>query len=216
MSTTNNYQGTRTAGANGSSQLPASSAPEDGRYAYTSDNTNYNGNHHTGEASDAEQQHKKKKVARFVGFVVLDFFLISLRMLQFICSVIVLGLLAYVLKGYDYRGSHKTNYGLAVAVISVVYLLLLSVLGAVLSKFLLPGLYLLFEMIMWALWLSAFVVLAKEHGSRSCGLRNTSSYNPKYGSTSSYQSSGGDYDPFTNRYTTNSYSRPCHLSLIHI
>ncbi|KAM3165059.1 MARVEL domain-containing protein [Lachancea thermotolerans] len=207
MSAVNNYNDNRVAGANGSTGIPANrGGVNNNDYAYRDEGTGVG----TSGNTDGAQKEKQKKVMRFAGFVVLDFMLISLRALQFISSVIALGLLAYVLKGYSYHGSHKTNFGLAVAAISVFYLMLLSLLGVLLHKLLLPGLYLLFEIIITILWLCAFVVLAKTHGSRACGLQTTSTYNPNYGSTSSFMSSGGRYDPYTSQYTTDSHMRPCH------
>ncbi|SCU93142.1 LAFA_0F14906g1_1 [Lachancea sp. 'fantastica'] len=172
-------------------------------------------NRDTGYASgygNEGEKRKAKKGAAIFGLAVTDFLLISLRFWQFASSVIVLGLLGYAIKSYDYHGSRKTNYGLAVAAISTFYLLLLSLLGPVLHRFLLPGLYLIMELILMILWLVAFIVLAKAHGSRSCGLSTTSSYQPRYGSFSDFTNSGGSYDPFTSKYTSNPHTRACHSS----
>ncbi|CEP64634.1 uncharacterized protein LALA0_S12e03400g [Lachancea lanzarotensis] len=179
-------------------------------------NDNYETGHGGGSGSGAfanegEKRKTKKGIAIF-GLAVTDFMLISLRFWQFACSVIVLGLLAYAMKSYNYHGSKKTNYGLAVGAISTFYLLMLSILGPALHRFLIPGLYLIMELIVTLLWLVAFIVLAKAHGSRSCGLSTNSSYQPKYGSFGDFTNSGGMYDPYTSKYTTNPHTRACHSS----
>ncbi|SCV05282.1 LANO_0H04060g1_1 [Lachancea nothofagi CBS 11611] len=213
MSATNTYQNdARATAPGGTTQVPGMrTTGNDGTMSsdYRHDDTRYDD-----RAVDHREsgEKKTKKTMAFAGLALMDFLLISVRFWQFVFSVIVLGLLAYVLKGYSFHGSTKTNYGLAVAAISVFYLLLLCVLAPVLHVFLMPGLYLLMELIMMILWLVAFVVLAKSHGSTSCGLKQSSSYNSQYGSFQSFQSSGGSYDPYTNRYTSNANTRPCHSS----
>ncbi|SCU87819.1 LADA_0E06348g1_1 [Lachancea dasiensis] len=203
MSATDTYPNNpRVTAPGGATEIPGmtTAAPHDENAAW--------GRRH----EDVEENKSGKRKLLKAGIVATDFLLISLRFLQFVASVIVLGLLAYVLKGYEYHGSRKTNYGLAVACISTFYLLMLCILAPVLHRFLMPGLYLILEAIMTILWLVAFIVLAKAHGSRTCGLSSTNTYNSQYGSFSDFVNAGGSYDPYTGRYTSNAHMRACRSS----
>ncbi|SCU98275.1 LAMI_0F13850g1_1 [Lachancea mirantina] len=147
---------------------------------------------------------------RGVGsYFLVDLPLILLRVMQFAASVIVLGLLAYSINSYSFHGSRKTNYSLAVSVISLWHLLMLPLYTTLLAIIFITGIYVVAEVALMILWLVAFIVLAKTYGSFSCGSKTTTTYNPSYGSFSSFQSSGGMYDPFLGRYTTHNYGRAC-------
>ncbi|SMN21339.1 similar to Saccharomyces cerevisiae YDL218W Putative protein of unknown function [Maudiozyma saulgeensis] len=141
--------------------------------------------------------------AHLIGYAILRFF-------QFASAVIVMSLLAYAIHSYGFHGSKKTNFVLAVAVISVFYSLAVFFLAIAMPKLVLAGLFFFFEVIMCMLWLAAFIVDAKVQGDHSCKIRTTDQYNPKFGSLQSFRESGGEYNPFTGKYTTNNQKTACH------
>lgn len=222
MSTAGYQDTTRTGGVSNTginSGVPNTGVPTTAANENYTDTAGPNGTYNDAGVIGTENRNQNRTVDPTVrteytkrsglGFLLMDVPLVLLRLAQFACSVIVLGLLAYVLHGYDFHGSHKTNYSLATAVISTFYLLMLPVFTAALARFFVPGAYLLMEITLTILWLCAFIVLADAHGSHSCGLSQTSTYNASYGSYSSFLASSGYYDPFLEQYTTRNYGRPC-------
>lgn len=132
------------------------------------------------------------------------------RFLQFASAVLVMSLIAYALHNYNYFGSKKANFGLAVGVIGTFYILCVILFVAVLPQLVLVGPYLIAEGIMCLLWLCGFIVTAKVFGQHSCGsTRNINNYNPNYGSMNAFQNSQGQVNPFTNRYTSSSHKTAC-------
>lgn len=131
------------------------------------------------------------------------------RFLQFASAVLVMSLLAYAVNDYNFHGSKKTNFALAVGVIGTFYNLIVFALCLLIPQIVLAGVYMTAEIIMCLLWLCAFIVLAKAQGSHSCHNKTVSIYDPAYGSPESFSETGGQYNPFTNRYTNDGYSKPC-------
>lgn len=133
-----------------------------------------------------------------------------LRFFQFASAVIVMSLIAYALHSYDYFGSKKANFGLAVGVIGTFYIICVIIFVAILPQLVLAGPYLIAECIMCLLWLCGFIVTAKVFGQHSCSsTRSVSDYNPKYGSMNAFQNSEGQVNPFTNKYTSSKHSTAC-------
>lgn len=98
----------------------------------------------------------------------------SLRFAEFAFAVIVLGLTAATVD-FDYYTSSKNNFGVAVAVMSLVYFIV----GFLYLKFMpastiIVGVMFGAELIMMLFWLIAFIVLADANGDRNCGLSSYS------------------------------------------
>lgn len=148
------------------------------------------------------RQSRKSSIGALVGYG-------TLRFLQFASAVIVMSLIAYAIHAYNFHGSKKTNFVLAVGVIGVFYNLVLFFLALIVPSLVLAGVYLISEIIMCLLWLCAFIVDAKVQGDHSCKIRRVSSYTPQYGSESDFLESGGEYNAFTHRYTTSSEKTAC-------
>lgn len=133
-----------------------------------------------------------------------------LRFFQFASAVLVMSLMAYALHNYDYFGSTRANFGLAVGVIGTFYIICVIILVAILPQVVMVGPYLIAECIMCLLWLCAFIVLAKVFGQHSCGsFYVTPNYNPSFGSFTAFQNARGRVNPFTNQYTANQHTTAC-------
>lgn len=133
-----------------------------------------------------------------------------LRFFQFASAVLVMSLLAYALHSYDFFGSRRANFGLAVGVIGLFYILCVIILVAIIPKLVMVGPYLIAECVMCLLWLCGFIVSADIFGKHSCGSSFvTLTYNPKYGSFMDFQDANGRVNPFTNKYSSDSHKNAC-------
>lgn len=139
-----------------------------------------------------------------------NFGLFSLRFFEFGSAVVVLGTLGYTVHGYHFHGSKRTNFVLAQAAISTFYSLCTCLLTLAVPQLIFVGLYWFWELIMTMLWLAAFIVDAKVQGDHGCHNRRSTTYEPHRGSQEEFQATNGEYNPFTGKYTTNDYKRPCH------
>ncbi|KAL3229250.1 putative membrane protein [Nakaseomyces bracarensis] len=141
-----------------------------------------------------------------------DISLFSLRFFQLASAVIVLGTLGYVETGYHFHGSKRSNFVLAQAAISTFYTLCTCLLTLIAPQLILIGLYWSWELIMLLMWVAAFIVDAKVHGDFSCGHnKHTATYESKRGSMEDYQRYGGEYNPYTGKYTDNLFKHPCRV-----
>jgi len=146
--------------------------------------------------------HNRASTAKLVGLATLRFF-------QFASAVLVMSLIAYAIHAYGFHGSKKTNFVLAVGVIGTFYNLAVFVLAIAVPKLVFAGIYFFFEVVMCLLWFAAFIVDAKVQGDHSCKIKHTAQYNPKYGNLQSFTDSEGDFNAFTNKYTTKTEKTAC-------
>ncbi|CCD26553.1 uncharacterized protein NDAI_0H03800 [Naumovozyma dairenensis CBS 421] len=180
----------------------------------------YYANQNTGTTGQNQQQQPGNQgygkqtmtTARPRTFAEHPALLTTLRILEFASSVLVFSLLAFAIHDYNDHGNHKTNFALAVGVISTFYLLAVFLGTLLMPQFVFAGVLLIAEAIVCLLWLCAFIVIAKTVGEHSCSNSRVNQYNPAYGSISSFQQSGGTYNPYTGEYTTSNYHRACNTS----
>lgn len=133
-----------------------------------------------------------------------------LRFFQFSSAVLVMSLIAYALNSYDFFGSTRANFGLAVGVIGTFYILCVIILVAAIPQVVMVGPYLIMECIMCLLWLCGFIVTAKVFGQHACGSGFvTANYNSAFGSPNQFISSNGRVDSFTRRYSSSSHTTAC-------
>lgn len=99
------------------------------------------------------------------SFFKSDTSLAIVRFLQFAVGVVVLGLISY---SDSLFSDEKTNFGVAVSVISVFYSLVLPAFLYGLSSYVIPACVFTYEWVLTFLWFCAFIVLAKHYGSGSC------------------------------------------------
>lgn len=92
--------------------------------------------------------------------------LYSVRAGQFIFTVTTLGLLSYVIN--EFISEDTTNYGLAVSVMSLVYLIAIAVFTLLIPGSLIPGALLIAEFVLMTLWFCAFISLAAIWGPLFC------------------------------------------------
>ncbi|CCH58910.1 hypothetical protein TBLA_0B00670 [Henningerozyma blattae CBS 6284] len=140
------------------------------------------------------------------------FLLINLRFWEFCSSVLVMSLLAAAMSESHFHGSKRFNFSLAQGAIGTCYSLFVILLPPIVPGLVFAGFYFCWEVIMNLLWLCCFIVVAKVVGEHSCHNKFTKTYNPKYGSQTRYQETGGEYNPFTNKYTTKRYHVPCNCA----
>ncbi|QLL33697.1 hypothetical protein HG536_0F00210 [Torulaspora globosa] len=88
------------------------------------------------------------------------------RIAQFVFTVIALGLTAKA-KDY-YTGESTADYGVAVSVMSLVYLIVIFFTSWFLGLYFMAGPVLICETLFLIFWLTAFVALAAEFGTGSC------------------------------------------------
>lgn len=138
--------------------------------------------------------------------------LFSVRFLQLASSTIVLGTLGYIENGYHFHGSRRSHFVLAQGAISTFYTLCAACLTLIAPQLVFIGVYWFWELIMLLLWVAAFIVDAKVNGDHSCTHnRHTDSYESKRGSLEDYQKYGGEYNPFTGKYTDQLFKHPCRV-----
>lgn len=94
-----------------------------------------------------------------------DASLITVRVLEFSLSVVVLGLLGFTVSTFN---NEKTNFGVATAAISLFYLLGLYLSLFAINKYIVAAVVGFWENSVMLLWFCAFIVLAKDWGSGSC------------------------------------------------
>lgn len=135
-----------------------------------------------------------------------------LRFFQFASAVVVMSLIAFTISDYHFHGSRRANFGLSVGVIGTFYIMAVILLTLIIPKVVLAGPYLIAEIIMTLLWLCGFIVTAKVFGEHSCSNHFASSFDSSFGSPQQFLQSGGQYNPFTGKYTTNNYHRACQSS----
>lgn len=92
--------------------------------------------------------------------------LYSIRAAQFVFTVITLGLTGYVVN--DFIQDSTTNFGLAVSIISLFYLITVGAFTFFLPGSFIPGIFLISELVLTILWFCAFVALAADWGPVNC------------------------------------------------
>ena len=146
--------------------------------------------------------HNRASKWQIMGYATLRFF-------QFASAVLVMSLIAYAIHAYGFHGSKKTNFVLAVGVIGTFYNIALLCLSIIAPKLVFAGIYFFFEVVMCLLWFCAFIVDAKVQGDHGCKVKHIPTYNPKYGSLEQFQDADGDYNPFTDKYSTKNVKTAC-------
>ncbi|CCE63720.1 hypothetical protein TPHA_0F02390 [Tetrapisispora phaffii CBS 4417] len=143
------------------------------------------------------------------SFVTRTLPLTGLRLCEFAASVIVMSLLSFAIHEFGFHGSKKLTTGWLL-VLSRFFILLAVIIGSLVTPGLvMAGLLLIGEFIMAGLWISAFIVIADSVGKNGCSNKQSSTYNPNYGSMGDYGMSGGTYNEFTGQYGNQSSGRAC-------
>ncbi|QLQ78652.1 hypothetical protein HG537_0A09000 [Torulaspora globosa] len=116
--------------------------------------------------SESEKQGKVLVLSRPVGWKGPLLAARVVRIAQFVFTVVTLGLTA---RAKDYfTGEPTADYGVAVSVMSLVYLIVIFCTSLFLGGYFMAGPILVCETLFLIFWLTAFVALAAEFGTGSC------------------------------------------------